>query len=116
MRHPVLALIAVWPPTKPTENYGASLPGFPGTNSGGDSLDDCVVNIQEAFDMMTEDIPVTQEHLEKLSNPFPTFDQEDVEIYSSCWYRLIVLDAYIAEGTEFTDEYIARLSIYTATA
>lgn len=112
MRHPVLAMIAVWVPTEGSKTYNATLPGFSGVNTGGYSLDECVEDIQDALNMINVDVKVGQEHLESLANPIPTFTQQDIEDYSTCWFRTIVLEAEIEDGVVFDDEYIARLSIY----
>lgn len=106
-RTQVMALIAVWAPTKETESYGCTLPGFSGTNSAGESMDDCVKNIQEAFDMMTEDQPLKQEDLAALIDPKHMLVHED-DILTQCWWRVILLEANVEESVELDFDYLAQ--------
>lgn len=107
----VMALMAVWLPENTTQSYGCTLPGFPGTNSAGESLEDCAKNIQEAFDMMTEEQPLKQEDLAELINPTHMLHHED-DILVNCWWKVILLEANVHADVELDFDYLLQRDAY----
>lgn len=103
----VMALLAVWTPQNENESFGCTIPGFSGTNSAGESLEDCVKNVQEAFDMMTEDRPLKQEDLAELINPKHMLHHED-DILVNCWWKVVLLEATVEEDVELDFDYLAQ--------
>ena len=95
----VMALLAVWSPENESQSFGCTLPGFPGTNSGGESLEDCVKNIQEAFDLMTEDRPLNQEDLAELINTKHMLHHDD-NILVKCWWKVVLLEATLDDSVD----------------
>jgi predicted RNase H-like HicB family nuclease len=102
-----MALLAVWTPQNENESFGCTIPGFSGTNSAGESLEDCVKNVQEAFDMMTEDRPLKQEDLAELINPKHMLHHED-DILVNCWWKVVLLEATVEEDVELDFDYLAQ--------
>lgn len=103
----VMALLAVWTPQNENESFGCTIPGFSGTNSAGESLEDCVKNVQEAFDMMTEDRPLKQEDLAELINPKHMLHHED-DFLVNCWWKVVLLEATVEEDVELDFDYLAQ--------
>ena len=103
----VMALLAVWTPQNENESFGCTIPGFSGTNSAGESLEDCVKNVQEAFDMMTEDRPLKQEDLAELINPKHMLHHED-DILVNCWWKVVLLETTVEEDAELDFDYLAQ--------
>jgi hypothetical protein len=70
-------------------------------------LEDCVKNVQEAFDMMTEDRPLKQEDLAELINPKHMLHHED-DILVNCWWKVVLLEATVEEDVELDFDYLAQ--------
>lgn len=113
MERKILALMAIWLPENDKQIYNCTIPGFPGVNSAGETIQECIENVQEAFDMINEDVKVSKQHIKDLIDPRHMLDHED-EILVDCVWQVITVTAMCEDNVELSDEYYNRLATFKA--
>lgn len=100
----LLVLVAAWEPQADSECFGITSPGIGGAHSAGDTLSHAVEQLREVVLFHTEESPITQDDLFKLYDPeMMLLCTEELD---ECWWRYVVMEAWVEESVEFDFNYL----------